>query len=132
MLVDQQVIMIRFQNVCTNISHQFRIFLICGFPIITKRQTTFTHKSNHWFAELANRTIHGNIVTIQTDSEDEITFEVKILADGTKNCRKVTIFSLLFVLYNSFQNIRPHIMLDRKSTRLNSSHVSESRMPSSA
>ena len=28
--------------------------------------------------------------------------------------------------------IEPHVLTDRKSTRLNSSHMSESRMPSSA
>ena len=37
-----------------------------------------------------------------------------------------------FLRHHSHAMDYPHIKLDRKSTRLNSSHVSESRMPSSA
>ena len=47
----------------------------------------------------------------------------------------ITVPSLIFLFISIIflrNQIRPIIHLDRKSTRLNSSHVSESRMPSSA
>ena len=42
------------------------------------------------------------------------------------------VFGILFLIWVIVYNIRHAKKKDRKSTRLNSSHVSESRMPSSA
>ena len=43
------------------------------------------------------------------------------------------VVTFLFTTFNAYANqTRENVIKDRKSTRLNSSHMSESRMPSSA
>ena len=52
----------------------------------------------------------------------------RILNDGDGTAAS----KFLFAMHNDDVQMRIHLYQDRKSTRLNSSHVSESRMPSSA
>ena len=61
-----------------------------------------------------------------------VSSEVEIILDGNVNYLKKYEKDFIIKTVIKADASYPDVMADRKSTRLNSSHVSESRMPSSA
>ena len=87
------------------------------------------------FFSVENLGIHfGGVVAV-----DDVSFEVKrgevFTIIGPNGAGKTTIFNLIGLLYPPSSGrivYEDRELTDRKSTRLNSSHIQKSRMPSSA
>ena len=72
-------------------------------------------------------------VTILGSTGSVGTSTVSLLAHGGYEVEALTANNNVALLAEQARQLRPRfVAVDRKSTRLNSSHVSESRMPSSA
>jgi len=73
----------------------------------------------------------GELAQVLGQSQPRVSRHLKILADaGVLGRRKEG--SWVFLTLAEPDRVEPMFALDRKSTRLNSSHPPESRMPSSA
>ena len=88
------------------------------YPLIT---TKLTENSSDNIQILNNRSYNGNKVLLMNQD-----VEISIFSQNLEVLRV-----LHRIIQASMLNFKKNF-LDRKSTRLNSSHVSESRMPSSA
>ena len=87
------------------------------------------------FDEILNRTIDDTIRGIFGESTDDIYYHMNshgIMNDRLGENPEVLEKAMTEIFKFGWEVFRKAILRDRKSTRLNSSHIQKSRMPSSA
>ena len=79
------------------------------------------------------------VTTVTGETDETLGTEVAVMVEGITEDKMMTgevnltkVYLLVLELTEVMAKHLPLVLLDRKSTRLNSSHSGESRMPSSA